>query len=775
MPSSRDTRRQRHQTQVKTQPGKAVRGAQATEYVKDSGYRKTEFVGGKKFYTAMSPDPTSSGAVAGDTTNITISGSVGGGGDIKSDGSIHFTSEQTGVNPTSDLHLATKAYVDTNATSFELTGDITGGTGGAANVTTTIATNAVENSMMADNAVSTAEIVNNSVTIAKLQQVGTDTFLGRNTNGTGNVEVITLDDLETMLQLNTYLSSASLNTLTDVTVGYSGVGAAATGHYLRYNGTNWVTSAFQATDISGLQASQIPALAASKITSSTFADARISESSVTQHSAAVKSSAGLMSSWKVREFDGTDNSVNDGEIVRFTSNNGGSHGYGSITGAGSTSDPFIVTLNTPNTTYTAGTNVSFNGVQINATNTNQLTRFYMRDDDNDAVYLAHDHYVKFASSGGITTNWSATDAAGSSGDPHVLTIGVGNITSVGTIGTGVWQGTRIDSSYLDTNVLVDNSNRTITGIFTFNGVRTDMHDVNINGGTGTMQNDAVLYVTASDSDHWGIKLSKQSLEYGMMIDVGPTSSHALRILGNGTEKLNINGAGVITEGTWNGEDIDATYIDSAIPRLTSTQSFTGTNTFTTRIKVGTEAAFTTGTNSDMSNCDLLVGGVNTNDSTAIAQFAGFIRVRGHVIMHDGSSSSNTVGWMYGNSGLKTYKEGSGTENVYAGGDVVAYYSSDPDLKKNKQVISKPFAKLRKLHGYTFDWKKKAKKLGNHLEGKDYGVMADEVKSVMPELVERRENGYRAVKYEKIVPLLIECIKEQQKDIDRLKRTRNKWI
>ena len=94
-------------------------------------------------------------------------------------------------------------------------------------------------------------------------------------------------------------------------------------------------------------------------------------------------------------------------------------------------------------------------------------------------------------------------------------------------------------------------------------------------------------------------------------------------------------------------------------------------------------------------------------------------MRGHAIIHDGSSA-NAVGWMYGNGGLQTYSESSGTQNVYAGADVVAYYSSDPDLKKNKQIISKPFAKLKKIHGYTFDWKKKAKKLGKHLEGKDYG-------------------------------------------------------
>ena len=80
MPSDKNTRRQRHQAQVKTQPGKAVRGAQSTEFVKKAGYRKSEFIGGKKYYTPMSTDPTSSGA-GGDVTNVTISGSSGIGVD----------------------------------------------------------------------------------------------------------------------------------------------------------------------------------------------------------------------------------------------------------------------------------------------------------------------------------------------------------------------------------------------------------------------------------------------------------------------------------------------------------------------------------------------------------------------------------------------------------------------------------------------------------------------------------------------------------------------
>ena len=143
MPSDKSTRKQRHQAAIKPQKGKAVRGAQATEFVKGAGYRKSEFIGGKKFFTPMSPDPTSSGA-GGDVTNITVSG----GGDtiqgaVLADGTVPFNSTQVGISPTETAHIATKGYVDSNAAAFELTGNVTGGTSGATAVATTIANDAV--------------------------------------------------------------------------------------------------------------------------------------------------------------------------------------------------------------------------------------------------------------------------------------------------------------------------------------------------------------------------------------------------------------------------------------------------------------------------------------------------------------------------------------------------------------------------------------------------------------------------------------------------------
>ena len=99
-------------------------------------------------------------------------------------------------------------------------------------------------------------------------------------------------------------------------------------------------------------------------------------------------------------------------------------------------------------------------------------------------------------------------------------------------------------------------------------------------------------------------------------------------------------------------------------------------------------------------------------------------------------------------------------DIRATGEVVAYAASDKNLKDNIQKIESPLEIISKIGGYTFDWNNKQETY----IGKDYGVIAQEIEEVMPELVITRESGYKAVNYEKIIPLLIESIKEQQNAI-----------
>jgi hypothetical protein len=108
---------------------------------------------------------------------------------------------------------------------------------------------------------------------------------------------------------------------------------------------------------------------------------------------------------------------------------------------------------------------------------------------------------------------------------------------------------------------------------------------------------------------------------------------------------------------------------------------------------------------------------------------------------------------------------SGALNVV--GDITAFYSSDERLKDNITPIENPLAKVLSISGNTFDWNDKS----SHT-GKDIGVIAQEIEKVLPEIVTTRDNGFKAVQYEKITPLLIEAIKELSHKVDDLQQKLN---
>lgn len=97
-------------------------------------------------------------------------------------------------------------------------------------------------------------------------------------------------------------------------------------------------------------------------------------------------------------------------------------------------------------------------------------------------------------------------------------------------------------------------------------------------------------------------------------------------------------------------------------------------------------------------------------------------------------------------------------------DIIAYASSDERLKENIEPIHNPIQKLQQIGGYEFDWNDKQ----DLHKGHDVGVIAQEIEAILPELVETRDTGYKAVRYEKLVALLIEAVKEQQLQINELK-------
>lgn len=100
-------------------------------------------------------------------------------------------------------------------------------------------------------------------------------------------------------------------------------------------------------------------------------------------------------------------------------------------------------------------------------------------------------------------------------------------------------------------------------------------------------------------------------------------------------------------------------------------------------------------------------------------------------------------------------------------DIIGFATSDRRLKDNLKLIDAPLDKVCKLSGYTFEWNNKQTTYESGMQ--DIGLVAQEVEAVLPEVVTERQNGYKAVNYEKVVPLLVESIKELKQEVEELKR------
>ena len=103
--------------------------------------------------------------------------------------------------------------------------------------------------------------------------------------------------------------------------------------------------------------------------------------------------------------------------------------------------------------------------------------------------------------------------------------------------------------------------------------------------------------------------------------------------------------------------------------------------------------------------------------------------------------------------------------IRASGDVIAFNSSDERLKDNIIQIENPLEKMESIGGYEFDWNNNQQIYHGH----DIGVIAQEIEKVLPEAVKDRGSGYKGVQYDKLIPLLIESIKELKQKVEDIEK------
>ena len=351
--------------------------------------------------------------------------------------------------------------------------------------------------------------------------------------------------------------------------------------------------------------------------------------------------------------------------------------------------------------------------------------------------------------------------------------------------------------YFTGKQLVNSHDNVLLGWKAGEGLGTSAGPSNYGGNIfiGTLAGDNIL--TGYNNIHLGPGLSGNSADIGQVkigsgsailisgsITTGdiifPSTASAEYFAGNGSQLTNLpstnlasgvtgtlpvanGGTGVTSlDGVQLSDfDDDLSYVD-----LTTAQTVAGIKTFSSVVKLP---------NGTKSNPSIAF---STDIDLGIFKFAtGILTIAssGQNVAHFNTNGVEVVeGALAVSSTSQAISPSTTQGRIDAANDIVAYSTSDKRLKENITPITNALDKIKEINGVEFDWKELTVEEKIHIhsnEGHDVGVIAQEIEKVLPEVVTTRDNGYKAVKYEKIVPLLIESIKELKAEIEELKKSK----
>lgn len=197
--------------------------------------------------------------------------------------------------------------------------------------------------------------------------------------------------------------------------------------------------------------------------------------------------------------------------------------------------------------------------------------------------------------------------------------------------------------------------------------------------------------------------------------------------------------GTISTGTWQGTAIGVAYGGTGL-------TATPTNG---QIDIGNGSGFTRATITGTSNQITVTNGAGT------------------ITLSTPQSINTTASVQFGSFGVGTAASGT-TGEIRATNNVTAYYSDDR-LKTRLGKIENALDKVDQLNGFYYEANETAQALGYKVK-REVGVSAQDVQAVMPEIVTAApiDEKYMTIYYERLVPLLIEAIKELRAEVKALK-------
>jgi hypothetical protein len=369
-----------------------------------------------------------------------------------------------------------------------------------------------------------------------------------------------------------------------------------------------------------------------------------------------------------------------------------------------------------------------------------------------------------------------------------------SLTSVGTIGTGVWQGTIISPTYGGTGI--NNGSKTITlggnlttsGAFASTFTMTAATSVTFPASgrlVGTNDTDIVTnamlvndgitvngvevklggIVTTPDNDTT-YTVSASAGTGGAKIDLVAGGT------GSGTDSITLVGGTNVTVTRTNADTITISSQDDDTKYSMSAETSTGgvnlrlTGTDTTTDDV----RFANGSNVTVTRTDGNTITISSTDTTYTAG-TGVTLTGTSFSIGQAVATNSAVTLLSINLGAAT---GASSGQLRASDDIIAFASSDITLKENISLISDSLEKVKRLRGVTYDWRDSyIERKGGldeiYMRKKDIGLLAQDVEQVLPEIVARRNDGYLAIKYDRVVALLVEAIKDLSEQIERLKK------